>query len=129
MKALSINWYKIPVGIRRFLGVLLLFILAYWTFTFSVKLICYLLYAGTEIIDGFFKFLVGWGERMKIIKTIWYSLFTKNSHAVGIVTVDTGEEIKCFIGTGEGKSSKKDAKRIVENEFRFYPGIFEVQKW
>lgn len=65
---------------------------------------------------------------MKIIKTIWYSLFTKNSHAVGIVTVDTGEEIKCFIGTGEGKSSKKDAKRIVENGFRFYPGIFEVQK-
>lgn len=65
MKFLSISWYKIPVGIRRFLGVLLLFILAYWTFTFSVKLICYLLYAGTEIIDGFFKFLVGWGERMK----------------------------------------------------------------
>lgn len=66
MKVLSISWYKIPIGIRRFLGVLLLFILAYWTFTFSVKLICYLLYAGTEIIDGFFKFLVGWGERMKL---------------------------------------------------------------
>lgn len=66
MKVLSINWYKIPVGIRRFLGVLLLFILAYWTFTFSVKLVCYLLYAGTEIIDGFFKFLVSWGERMKL---------------------------------------------------------------
>ena len=59
VKALSVSWYKIPVGIRRSLGVLLLFILAYWTFTFSVKLICYLLYAGTKIIDGFFKFLVG----------------------------------------------------------------------
>jgi len=58
MKALSVNWYKIPVGIRRFLGVLLLFILAYWTFTFSVKLICYLLYAGTNFIDKFFGFLV-----------------------------------------------------------------------
>lgn len=66
MKVLSSSWYKIPVGIRRFLGVLILFILAYWTFTFSVKLICYLLYAGTEIIDGFFKYLVGWGERMKL---------------------------------------------------------------
>lgn len=59
VKALSINWYRIPVGIRRFLGILILFMIAYWTFTFSVKLICYLLYAGTEIIDGFFKFLVG----------------------------------------------------------------------
>ena len=66
MKVLSSRWYKIPVGIRRFLGVLLLFILAYWTFTFSVKLVCYLLYAGTKIIDEFFKFLVGWGERMKL---------------------------------------------------------------
>lgn len=59
MNVLSVSWYKIPVGIRRFLGVLLLFMIAYWTFTFSVKLICYLLYAGTKIIDGFFKFLVG----------------------------------------------------------------------
>ena len=66
MKVLSYRWYKIPVGIRRFLGVLILFILAYWTFTFSVKLSCYLLYAGTEIIDGFFKFLVDWGGRMKL---------------------------------------------------------------
>ena len=66
MKVLSSRWYKIPVGIRRLLGILLLFILAYWTFTFSVKLVCYLLYAGTKIIDGFFKFLVGWGGRMKL---------------------------------------------------------------
>lgn len=66
MNVLSVSWYKIPVGIRRFLGVLLLFMIAYWTFAFSVKLICYLLYAGTKIIDGFFKFLVGWGERMKL---------------------------------------------------------------
>lgn len=58
MKALSVSWYKIPVGIRRFLGVLLLFILAYWTFAFSVKLICYLLYAGTNLIDKLFGFLV-----------------------------------------------------------------------
>lgn len=60
MKVISISWYKIPVGIRRSLGVLLLFILAYWTFTFSVKLICYLLYAGTTLIDKFFGSLVSW---------------------------------------------------------------------
>lgn len=66
---------------------------------------------------------------MKIIKTIWYSLFSKNHHAVGIVTVDTGKEIQHFIGQGEGKESKEDAKKIVENGFRFYPEIFEVRKW
>lgn len=65
---------------------------------------------------------------MKIIKTVWYSLFSNNSHAVGIVTVDTGKEIQYFIGQGEGKSSKEDAKKIVENGFRFYPGMFETNK-
>lgn len=74
MKALSISWYKIPVEIRRFLGILIIFMIAYWTFTFSVKLICYLLYAGTEIIDGFFKFLVRWWD-WKIVIVI---LATKN---------------------------------------------------
>lgn len=58
MKALSVSWYKIPVEIRRFLGILILFMIAYWTFTFSVKLICYLLYAGTTLIDKFFGLLV-----------------------------------------------------------------------
>lgn len=65
---------------------------------------------------------------MKIIKTVWYSLFTENSHAVGIVTVDTGKEIQHFIGQGDEKSSKEDAKKIVENGFRFYPGIFETNE-
>ena len=67
MKALSVSWYKIPVGIRRFLGVLILFILAYWTFTFSVKLICYLLYAGTILIDKFFGFLVSWNFTWELL--------------------------------------------------------------
>lgn len=58
MKALSVSWYKIPVEIRRFLGILILFMIAYWAFAFSVKLICYLLYAGTNLIDKFFGFLV-----------------------------------------------------------------------
>lgn len=58
MKALSISWYKIPVEIRRFLGILILFMIAYWTFAFSVKLICYLLYAGTTLIDKLFGSLV-----------------------------------------------------------------------
>ena len=58
MKFLSISWYKIPIEVRRFLGILLLFMIAYWTFAFSVKLICYLLYAGTTLIDKFFGFLV-----------------------------------------------------------------------
>ena len=69
-----------------------------------------------------------WGGRMRIIKTVWYSLFTANPHAVGITKVDTGKEIQYFIGYGEGKSSKEDAKKIVETGFRFYPEIFKVEE-
>lgn len=52
------NWYKVPINIRRVLGILILFILGYLAFSFAVKLIFYILYAGTSLIDGFFKFLV-----------------------------------------------------------------------
>lgn len=53
------NWYKVPINIRRFIGITILFILGYLAFSFAVKLIFYILYVGTEIIDSFFKFLVG----------------------------------------------------------------------
>lgn len=55
------NWYKIPINVRRFIGILILFILGYWAFSFAVKLIFYILYAGTTLIDGFFRYLVRWG--------------------------------------------------------------------
>lgn len=71
---------------------------------------------------------------MKIIKTVWYSLFTYNPHTVGVVKVEDDGEIKYYLGTGLGIESKKDAKQIVENGYRFYPEIFceckdEVEEW
>lgn len=56
MKALS--WYKVPASIRRVIGFLILFMLAYLTFTFLIKFIFYILYVGTVWIDKFFKLLV-----------------------------------------------------------------------
>ena len=58
MGRIRLNKYNIKLTIRRLLGIAILFILCYWAFAFSVKLICYLLYAGTKIIDEFFKLLV-----------------------------------------------------------------------
>lgn len=66
---------------------------------------------------------------MNIKKIIWYSLFSKNPHAVGIVEVATDKGTQYFIGTGEGGTSKEDAKTIVKNGFRFYPELFEVEEW
>lgn len=126
---IKVNKFNLFLLIRRFIGILILAKVLYFISLFAIKFILWFLYAGVEVIDSFFKFLVGWGGRMKIIKTVWYSLFTENPHAVGIVTVDTGEEIQHYIGQGEGKTSKEDAKKIVENGFRFYTEIFEVKEW
>ncbi|MGF0096057.1 hypothetical protein ACQRC6_06410 [Peptoniphilus sp. SGI.035] len=54
----TFNWYKIPINIRRFIGITILFILGYLAVSFGIKLIFYILYAGTTVIDKFFKFLV-----------------------------------------------------------------------
>lgn len=60
MGRIRLNKYNIKLTIRRLIGIAILFILSYWAFSFAVKLIFYILYAGTKIIDGFFKFLVRW---------------------------------------------------------------------
>ena len=65
---------------------------------------------------------------MNIKKIIWYSLFSPNPHAVGIVEVATDKGPQYFIGTGKGRTSKEDAKAIVENGFRFFPELFEVEE-
>ncbi|MGF0095039.1 hypothetical protein ACQRC6_01245 [Peptoniphilus sp. SGI.035] len=54
----TFNWYKIPINIRRFIGITILFILGYLAVSFGIKLIFYILYAGTTVIDKFFSFLV-----------------------------------------------------------------------
>lgn len=60
MGRIRLNKYNIKLTIRRLIGITILFILGYWAFSFAVKLIFYILYAGTGLIDKFFKFLVSW---------------------------------------------------------------------
>ena len=43
---------------RRLIGILIVLMGGYLTALFCIKFIFYILYAGTEIIDGFFKLLV-----------------------------------------------------------------------
>lgn len=60
MGRIRLNKYNIKLTIRRLIGIAILFILSYWAFSFAVKLIFYILYAGTGLIDKFFRFLVSW---------------------------------------------------------------------
>lgn len=55
---LKFSKYNIYLTIRRLIGILILFILGYWAVSFGIKLIFYILYAGTTVIDKFFSFLV-----------------------------------------------------------------------
>ena len=47
---------------------------------------------------------------------------------IGIVKVDTGFEIKYYIGTGYGQDEKEDIEKIVRFGSRFCPEIFEREK-
>ena len=50
--------HNIFLTARRLIGILIILMGGYLTALFCIKFIFYILYAGTEIIDGFFKFLV-----------------------------------------------------------------------
>lgn len=56
---------------------------------------------------------------IKVLNVWWYG------GNVGIIKVDTGFEIKYYIGAGYGKNEEKDIQRIVNYGDRFYPEIFE----
>lgn len=47
---------------------------------------------------------------------------------IGIVKVDTGFEVKYYIGTGYGKDEKEDIEKILKFGSRFYPEVFEVSE-
>lgn len=46
-----------------------------------------------------------------------------NKH-IGIVKVDTGYEIKFYIGLAEGHSEEEDIRMVLERGCRFYPEVF-----
>lgn len=60
---------------------------------------------------------------IKVLGAWWYS------GNIGIVKVYTGFEIKYYIGTGYGQDEKEDIDKILKYGSRFYPKVFEVEKW
>ena len=59
---------------------------------------------------------------IKVLGAWWYG-------TIGIVKVFNGFEIKYYIGTGYGQDEKEDIEKIVKYGSRFYPEIFEREKW
>ncbi|MCI5642705.1 MAG: hypothetical protein MR285_01200 [Peptoniphilus sp.] len=55
---IKISKFNVFLTIRRLLGILIVLMTGYLAALFCIKFIFYILYAGTEIIDGFFKFLM-----------------------------------------------------------------------
>ena len=55
---IKINKFNIFLTARRLLGILIVLMGGYLAALFFIKFIFYILYAGTTLIDGFFRFLV-----------------------------------------------------------------------
>jgi hypothetical protein len=55
---IKISKYNVLLAIRRFIGILILAKALYFIGLFSIKFVFWFLYAGVEVIDSFFKFLV-----------------------------------------------------------------------
>lgn len=58
---IKFNRFNLTLMARRALGIALAFMTLYLLGLFFIKFIFYILYAGTTLIDGFFRFLVRWG--------------------------------------------------------------------
>lgn len=61
---------------------------------------------------------------IKVLDAFWYSPWNLDNKQVGIVKVDTGYEIKFYIGLGNGLDEQEDIKMILERGCRFYPEVF-----
>ncbi len=55
---IKINKFNIFLTARRLIGILIVLMGGYLAALFCIKFIFYILYAGTTLIDGFFRFLV-----------------------------------------------------------------------
>lgn len=60
----------------------------------------------------------------KVLNSVWYSPWNLDDIQIGIVKVDTGYEIKSYIGLADGFDEQEDIKLILERGCRFYPEIF-----
>lgn len=57
---IKFNRFNLTLMARRAIGIALTFMMIYLLGLFFIKSIFYVLYAGTTLIDGFFRFLVRW---------------------------------------------------------------------
>ena len=71
---IKFNRFNLTLMARRAIGIALAFMTIYLVGLFFIKSIFYVLYTGTTLIDGLFKFLVRWWD-WKIVIVI---LATKN---------------------------------------------------
>lgn len=55
---------------------------------------------------------------IKVLNAWWYG------GNIGVIKVDTGFEIKYYIGTVYGQDEKEDIEKILKYGSRFYPEIF-----
>lgn len=59
---IKFNRFNLTLMARRAIGIALAFMTIYLVGLFFIKSIFYVLYTGTTLIDGLFKFLVGWWD-------------------------------------------------------------------
>ena len=82
---IKFNRFNLTLMARRAIGIALTFMMIYLLGLFFIKSIFYVLYAGTTLIDGFFKFLVRWEVKAnrKTATGILRAYFEKNNIADG----------------------------------------------
>lgn len=54
----DLSWYRVPIKIRRFIGIVLSITLFYWLVCFSLKFLFFVLYVGNNVIDDIFAYLI-----------------------------------------------------------------------
>lgn len=78
---IKINKFNIFLTARRLIGILIVLMVGYLAALFCIKFIFCILYAGTTLIDGFFRFLVRWEVKAnrKTATGILRAYFEKNN--------------------------------------------------
>lgn len=63
--------------------------------------------------------------KMKVLNATWYSPAMSTGDIIGIVQVQIDDEVKWYIGFGQGRDEEADILSIIRYGSRFYPEIFK----
>lgn len=63
--------------------------------------------------------------KMKVLNATWYSPTNGTGAIIGIVQVQVDDEVKWYIGFGQGRDERADIQSIIRHGSRFYPEIFK----